>query len=98
MIIPRIEPRDEPRWRVLWDGYNYFYGREPSEPVTRQTWSRILDPSHPTNAIVATNRSEAVIGIANYLVHDVTAALSPVCYLRTCSWILRSALQERADF
>jgi hypothetical protein len=35
--VRRIEARDEPRWRELWDGYNRFYEREPSEAVTAQT-------------------------------------------------------------
>ncbi len=32
--VRRIETRDEPRWRELWDGYNHFYEREPSEAIT----------------------------------------------------------------
>ena len=43
VTIRRIEARDEARWRELWDGYTRFYEREPSEPMTRHAWSRILD-------------------------------------------------------
>ena len=86
-----IEPRDEPRWRELWDGYTRFYEREPAELLTRHTWQRILDPASPVHAIVAESslplgggpgRGMQIIGIANYVIHENTAAMSPVCYLQ----------------
>ena len=80
--IRKIEPRDEPRWRALWDGYCRFYKREPDEAVTRHLWARIMDPASPVQAIVAENKADGVIGIANYLPHDNTATLTPVCYLQ----------------
>jgi GNAT superfamily N-acetyltransferase len=67
VTIRRIEPRDEGRWRALWDAYTRFYEREPDETQTRHTWARILDAG--------------VIGIANYLTHENTSSLTPVCYL-----------------
>jgi len=80
--IRKIEPRDEPRWRVLWDGYCRFYEREPDEAITRHLWARIMDPASPVQAIVAENKTDGVIGIANYLPHDNTSTLTPVCYLQ----------------
>jgi len=79
--IRTIEPRDEARWRVLWDAYTRFYEREPCEALTRRTWSRIIDPNAPLFAIVAEVESR-VIGIANYVIHESTSALTPVCYLQ----------------
>lgn len=76
-----IEPGDESRWRALWDAYTRFYEREPVEAITRQTWSRLFDPASPVKAIAA-ERGGQVIGIANYLTHDSTSALAPVCYLQ----------------
>jgi GNAT superfamily N-acetyltransferase len=81
ITIRRIEPRDEPRWRELFDGYTRFYEREPSESITRHAWARIMDASAPVNAIVAV-REGRVVGIANYLTHESTLALTPVCYLQ----------------
>lgn len=81
-LIRPIEPRDEARWRVLWDGYTRFYEREPDEAVTRHTWARILDPQSPVHAIVAEDDAGMVIGIANYLLHENTSTLTPVCYLQ----------------
>jgi GNAT superfamily N-acetyltransferase len=65
----------------LWDGYLRFYEREPSEPVTRHTWARIMDSAAPVNAIVAERQNEGVIGLANYVIHENTWTAAPVCYL-----------------
>ncbi len=80
--IRPIEPRDESRWRELWDAYTRFYEREPSNALTASTWQRIFDPSVPVHAIVAEDAEAGVLGIANYLTHESTSALSPVCYLQ----------------
>jgi GNAT superfamily N-acetyltransferase len=82
LTIRPIEPRDEARWRELWDGYTRFYEREPSEEVTRHVWTRILDPTSTVHAIVADRHDVGVIGIANYVIHESTLALTPVCYLQ----------------
>jgi ribosomal protein S18 acetylase RimI-like enzyme len=82
IIIRRAEAADEPRWRELWDAYTRFYEREPVEEITRHTWSRILDPASPVHAIVAVSPGAGVVGIANYLIHENTSALTPVCYLQ----------------
>ena len=80
--IRPIEPRDQPRWRELWDAYTRFYQREPLEALTASTWERIFDPGVPVHAIVAEGSDGNVVGIANYLVHESTSALRPVCYLQ----------------
>ncbi|HET7730171.1 MAG TPA: GNAT family N-acetyltransferase [Usitatibacter sp.] len=93
LTVRPIEPRDEPRWRELWDGYNRFYGREPAEPQTRHTWSRIMDPAAPIHALVAEVDDAflppgggpgrgSIVGIANYVIHESTLTLTPVCYLQ----------------
>ena len=80
--IRKIEARDEPRWRELWDGYCRFYEREPSEPITRYAWQRIMDAASPLHAIVAVHESNGVTGIANYIIHENTSTLTPVCSLQ----------------
>lgn len=81
VVIRPIEPRDEPRWRELWDAYTRFYHREPSEPVTRHLWARIQDERIPVWAIVAADSDDGVIGMANYVIHENTSTLTPICYL-----------------
>ncbi len=79
--VRKIEERDERRWRELWDGYTRFYEREPVKEITQCLWHRILDPEVPVYAIVAEVDGE-VVGIANYLTHESTSQLRPVCYLQ----------------
>ncbi len=79
--IRKIESRDEARWRVLWDGYCRFYERDLSEPITAHTWARIMEFASPVHAIVADDASAGVVGICNYILHDNTWTLTPVCYL-----------------
>ena len=78
--IRKVQPADERRWRELWDAYTRFYEREPVEAVSRHTWARIMDPASPVHAIVAECDGET-IGIANYVIHENTSTLTPVCYL-----------------
>jgi GNAT superfamily N-acetyltransferase len=80
MVRPAAAP-DEQRWRELFAGYCLFYQRPISEPLTRHTWARILDAASPVHAIVAEDAERGVIGIANYVVHEHTLGLTPVCYL-----------------
>jgi GNAT superfamily N-acetyltransferase len=80
--IRRITENDKARWRKLWDGYTRFYEREPQAKITEKTWAKIMDPSSPVKAIVAEDSKRRVIGIANFIVHDSTSSLAPVCYLQ----------------
>jgi GNAT superfamily N-acetyltransferase len=81
VTIRKLQPRDETRWRELWDGYCRFYERDLSEAVTRHTWTRIVDAASPVHAIVAEVEGAGVIGMANYIIHENTWTLTPVCYL-----------------
>ena len=81
VAIRRIEPRDRARWGALWEGYCRFYEHRMSSRVTRHTWDRIMDPASPVHAIVAERPRDGVIGIANYVIHENTWTLTPVCYL-----------------
>ncbi len=79
--IRKIETRDEQRWRELWDGYCRFYEREPAPAINDHTWKRIMDTASPVHGIVAEDAGQ-VIGIANYIIHENTSTLTPVCYLQ----------------
>src|SRR4030095_5311944 len=81
VTVRRLEGRDEARWRALWDGYCRFYERELSEPITRHTWTRLMDPGSPMHGIVAEREGEGVTGICNYIIHENTWSLTPLCYL-----------------
>ncbi len=81
MQIRPIQARDEPRWRELYDAYIRFYERVPNEAITRHVWSRIMDDAAPVHAAVA-EIDGRVVGIENYLLHESTSAIQPVCYLQ----------------
>lgn len=45
-------------------------------------WTGILDAVSTVHAIVADRHGVGVIGIANYVIHESSLALMPVCYLQ----------------
>lgn len=81
IVIRPAASKDEARWRKLWAGYIKFYRASVSEEVTVNTWRAILDPKSNIEALVAEKDGE-VIGICNYLYHDSTWSLQPICYLQ----------------
>jgi GNAT superfamily N-acetyltransferase len=78
-------PGDFNAWRVLWDGYNAFYGRAGSTAlrpeITQMTWSRFFDAYEPVHALVAEDGGE-LVGLAHYLFHRSTIQIAPTCYLQ----------------
>jgi GNAT superfamily N-acetyltransferase len=83
--IRALYKSDFSAWKLLWEGYNAFYGREgntalPLE-ITEATWTRFFDASEPMHAIVATHAGQ-IIGIAHYLFHRSTTQLNLTCYLQ----------------
>jgi GNAT superfamily N-acetyltransferase len=81
IVIRPAAPKDEAKWRKLWAGYIKFYRASVAEDVTANTWRAILDPESNIEALVAEKEGE-VIGICNYLYHDSTWSLQPICYLQ----------------
>jgi GNAT superfamily N-acetyltransferase len=85
VIIRKAIPADFEAWRVLWDGYNAFYGRVGNtalpDEVTHTTWLRFFDAYEPMHAFVA-ERANRLIGLAHCLFHRSTIQLQPSCYLQ----------------
>jgi len=81
VTIRPAQARDEARWRELFDAYTRFYEREPDDAIAKHAWARIHDPRSPVHAAVA-EVDGRVVGIANYLLHESTGSLRPVCYLQ----------------
>jgi len=85
VTIRDVLPDDFPEWKVLWDGYNTFYGRQGPTAlrpeVTQMTWSRFFDAYEPVHALVAVDGG-ALVGIAHYLFHRSTIQIAPTCYLQ----------------
>ncbi len=85
IIVRAIEQRDFEQWKLLWDGYNAFYGRHGAtalpEEVSQRTWSRFFDGYEPMHALVAEHKGK-LVGLAHYLFHRSTISIGPICYLQ----------------
>jgi len=85
ILIRAARESDFPQWKVLWDGYNVFYGRVGNtalpDAVTRVTWSRFFDGYEPVHALVAEEAGQ-LLGLTHFLFHRTTTAVEPVCYLQ----------------
>ncbi len=79
-IIRDPTPADETAWRELWAQYNDFYEAKVPEAVTARTWLRILDPAISIFGRLATV-DDAVIGFSTCVLHEITWAIAPACYL-----------------
>jgi len=84
----RVRPvarEDFDEWKILWDGYNAFYGRAGAtalpDAVTRSTWSRFFDEKEPVHALVAESGGR-IVGLAHYLFHRSTNQIANICYLQ----------------
>lgn len=85
ITVRPIVAGDFAAWKVLWDGYNTFYGRVgptalPFE-ITQMTWARFFDAYEPVHAMVA-ECSGKLVGLVHYLFHRSTIQISPSCYLQ----------------
>lgn len=85
IAIRSIEPRDFEPWRVLWNGYNAFYGRAGetalADDITATTWGRFFDAHEPVHGLVAEYAGE-LIGLTHYIFHRSTTIIGPTCYLQ----------------
>lgn len=85
LCVRPIERADYAGWRLLWDGYNHFYGRQGptalSECITEATWERFFSREEPMHALIAVQDGR-LIGIAHFLFHRSTTQLTDVCYLQ----------------
>jgi ribosomal protein S18 acetylase RimI-like enzyme len=76
-------PSDEVAWRRLWSANGAHFGATMPEEDVRELWRRILDPDHPTSALVAAASAGQglLVGFAHYVLHPHTFSNRPVCYL-----------------
>ena|SRR5437868_652370 len=85
ITIRPIERSDYDNWRLLWDGYNAFYGRSGptalAETITTATWERFFSPGEPVRAFVADD-SGVLVGLVHCVFHRSTTRLHDVCYLQ----------------
>jgi GNAT superfamily N-acetyltransferase len=85
LTIRPVERRDYQSWRLLWDGYNSFYGREGetalAETITQVTWERFYHTAEPVRCLVAESNGR-LVGLTHYILHRSTTRLNDICYLQ----------------
>ncbi len=85
LLIRAADKKDFAQWKLLWDGYNAFYGRKgPTalpDTIVNITWSRFVDGYEPMHAVVA-ERSGQLIGLVHFLFHRTTISVESICYLQ----------------
>jgi GNAT superfamily N-acetyltransferase len=85
LLIRDVQPDDFAQWKLLWDGYNAFYGRKDAtalpDSITEMTWSRFFDGYEPMHALTA-ERSGSLLGLVHFLFHRSTISLESICYLQ----------------
>jgi GNAT superfamily N-acetyltransferase len=85
LLIRAADKNNFAQWKVLWDGYNAFYGRKgPTalpDTVTNMTWSRFFDGYEPMQALVA-EHSGQLLGLVHFLFHRTTISIESICYLQ----------------
>lgn len=79
-LVRPLGPADRERWNELWRGYLEFYRHELPADLTELTWSRLLDPAHPFQGLVALD-GERPVGIVHFHVHASTWSRAGYCYL-----------------
>jgi GNAT superfamily N-acetyltransferase len=85
ILIRPARQSDFQQWKLLWDGYNAFYGRKDAtalpDQITDTTWSRFFDEDEPMHALVA-EQSGQLLGLVHFLFHRSTISIAPTCYLQ----------------
>ncbi|MEO5624628.1 MAG: GNAT family N-acetyltransferase [Dokdonella sp.] len=85
LLIRSVREEDFRAWKMLWDGYNAFYGRTGATAlptkITQTTWERFFDAYEPMHALVAESAGD-LLGLTHFLYHRSTIQLGPSCYLQ----------------
>lgn len=78
---PEIRPfaqKDFPAWLGLWNANNLGI---INEDLTRETWSRLLNPDFPIYGLGAF-AAETLAGILHYVVHPTTGNIKMIAYMQ----------------
>jgi GNAT superfamily N-acetyltransferase len=85
ILIRPLHMCDFENWKLLWDGYNAFYGRKDEtalpDGITSMTWSRFFDEYEPVHALVA-EQEGLLLGLVHFIFHRSTISIAPTCYLQ----------------
>jgi GNAT superfamily N-acetyltransferase len=77
--IPTATPL-KAEWRRLFDGYNVFYRRTPSDAVSETVWGWLNDPAHECEGVLALLDGKPV-GLAHFRRQPRTGFGTDIGYL-----------------
>src|SRR3546814_18763546 len=80
VTVRAAEPRDEARWRTLWDAYLEFYGLTLAPEITAATWEKAMSDRSAIFMRVA-ELDGRVAGFTLSLTHEGTWIAGRDCYL-----------------
>ncbi len=60
-----VTARDQPEWRVLFDGYAEFYGVAMSDGIADRVWGWLVDPDHVLEGLVVRDEAGKMVGLAH---------------------------------
>lgn len=83
MHIDPLKKSDYAQWRPLFDENNLH---SLSDALIDQTWQRLHDPKVPINGFALrmtplSGGEEVLAGLVHYVLHPVTGANGPACYM-----------------
>lgn len=79
LTIRALEPGDYAEWLPLWNANNMG---QVNESLTRNTWSRLIDPADTQVNGMAALEAGHIAGIMHYILHPTTGSLQPACYMQ----------------
>lgn len=80
VIVRPIASSDRDEWAPLFIAYGVFYETSFDATVVDGVWNWLMDPAHPSNALVAVT-DDAVIGFALFREQPDTFTAGPSWYL-----------------
>lgn len=69
-------------WLHLWKAYQTFYQADISEPITANTWEKLIDQDQQHIYGFAAFKDDQVVGIVHIIEHDSCWTIQPYAYLQ----------------
>ena len=81
--VREAELADRPEWQRMWSANCAHFGASLSAADNDELWRRLMDPQHPTSALVccAPDTGNPLLGFAHYVLHPHTFSDRMVCCL-----------------
>jgi GNAT superfamily N-acetyltransferase len=80
VTVRPIRSEDREAWARLFAAYGVFYETQFEATIINGVWNWLMDPAHPTNALVAIT-NETVIGFAHFREQPDTFTAGPSWFL-----------------